>query len=953
MKKLLPLIILVLTVSAWATTYPVTDSFNGTGPLSSNWTNTAVTNQGYVPLQQNSGIVVPSTSGQQGMALYTGATFNNDQYAQATFVTHISGSLSSTGVCVHMSTNGNGVCYLADIGQLYLLAGGGGVANLNSSCPIPASGDVIRLAVVGDAYSCTDVTTDVTSTVSPGSPYTTGDPTILVDQRPSTAYALSEFQADCIPTCNTNSSIVPLIFTPPAGSYSSPQAVTITTPLSPATIYYTTDGSQPTTSSTVYTNPVQVSSPLILNAIVVASASASYSIASSPVTAIAPAFSPATGSYSSPLSVILSTTTPDATIYYTTDGSTPTTASTPYQTVITVTTSETIKAIATAPGSSASAVSSATYTITAGPTPSGHTWYVNGLGGTRYSVNATDGQCNGTSPDAYPGTGVNQNCAFNDIRYLWTDGSYTTDSNAGAPAWGWIGSGGDTYLIDCSNGAKCRIGQTGPGNNEGLGLQGNPYASGSPPPISGTANQHTRILGVNYLNCATPGLKAHVNGGYGVGDVFTLVGVSYVDVACFDIADFSSCGLSGQVNQCNKNYPLSDYASNGIQFTNQTHDTTVTDVSIHGMALHGILGATGNNVSLLRVSLAGNAGGGWNMDDGSGTTGTGNLTLSYFQVTWSGCAEEYPIVDAEPYTDCTDDFSGGYGDGIGTPSVVGTSSWFMHVDHSVAAYNTQDGFDVLHLEGRNSALFMTESMAYGNMGQQLKMGAAGTSVNNVFVGNCNAMREAIPGTPAGYNSRLSDFCRAQDVAIVLDVSDSILPTIFYYNTVYSANNIAVEVEPSTAGCTTTCYLYYENNVFLGFENSEANGYPAGVATGKRPTPIYFTGNEVLTASQSKYSNNLTYRARDNWACPNVGWQEQNAVCSNPELVDETYPLVDFANVSPLSEAATVIGEGIPIPAIDYDFIGSPRSTTAPTIGAIEQRITNEQQFPLNDPPTLF
>jgi hypothetical protein len=223
-----------------------------------------------------------------------------------------------------------------------------------------------------------------------------------------------------------------------------------------------------------------------------------------------------------------------------------------------------------------------------------------------------------------------------------------------------------------------------------------------PPPISGTASQHTKILGVNYQSCATPAAKAHINGGYGAGVVLSLVGVSYVDVACFDITDFSNCGLSGQLNQCSKNYPLSDYASSGIEFTNTTHDTTVTDVRIHGMALDGILGPTGNNVSLLRVSLAGNAAAGWNMNDGSGSAGQGTLTLSYFEVTWSGCAEEYPIVDAVPYADCTDDNSGGYGDGIGTTSGTIENSWFIRIDHAVAAYNTQDGFDALHLGGNNS-----------------------------------------------------------------------------------------------------------------------------------------------------------------------------------------------------------------------------------------------------------
>ncbi len=80
-------------------------------------------------------------------------------------------------------------------------------------------------------------------------------------------------------------------------------------------------------------------------------------------TCAAPTFSPAAGTYYEPQSVTLSCTTPGSTIYYTTDGSTPTTSSTEYTSAITVSENTTIKAIATADGMDPSPVASATYTI--------------------------------------------------------------------------------------------------------------------------------------------------------------------------------------------------------------------------------------------------------------------------------------------------------------------------------------------------------------------------------------------------------------------------------------------------------------------------------------------------------------------------------------------------------------------------------------------------------------
>jgi chitobiase/beta-hexosaminidase-like protein len=160
-------------------------------------------------------------------------------------------------------------------------------------------------------------------------------------------------------------------FSPAGGTYSTAQTVTISDATGGATIYYTTNGTTPTTSSTVYTGAITVSSSETINAMAVASGyansavgSATYTIQAAQQTpAATPTFSPAAGSYSTAQTVTMSDATGGATIYYTTNGTTPTTSSTVYTGAITVSSSETINAMAVASGYANSAVGSATYTI--------------------------------------------------------------------------------------------------------------------------------------------------------------------------------------------------------------------------------------------------------------------------------------------------------------------------------------------------------------------------------------------------------------------------------------------------------------------------------------------------------------------------------------------------------------------------------------------------------------
>src|SRR5262249_56182399 len=95
-------------------------------------------------------------------------------------------------------------------------------------------------------------------------------------------------------------------------------------------------------------------------------ATATYTIQQ---TAATPTFSPAAGTYPAAQSVTISDSTSGATIYYTIDGSTPTTSSTRYTAPVSISSTTTLKAIATATGFSTSAVGTAVFTITPPPPP--------------------------------------------------------------------------------------------------------------------------------------------------------------------------------------------------------------------------------------------------------------------------------------------------------------------------------------------------------------------------------------------------------------------------------------------------------------------------------------------------------------------------------------------------------------------------------------------------------
>jgi N-acetylneuraminic acid mutarotase len=121
-----------------------------------------------------------------------------------------------------------------------------------------------------------------------------------------------------------------------------------------------------------------------------------------PVPAATPAFSLATGTYATQQTVTISVTTVGATIYYTTDGTAPTTSSSVYSGPIIVASTETVEAIATASGYVTSAVVSATYTI-----PPDFTVAINPA-----SISVQAGQSGTTTITVQDEGGFNSNVSF-------------------------------------------------------------------------------------------------------------------------------------------------------------------------------------------------------------------------------------------------------------------------------------------------------------------------------------------------------------------------------------------------------------------------------------------------------------------------------------------------------------------------------------------------------------
>lgn len=510
------------------------------------------------------------------------------------------------------------------------------------------------------------------------------------------------------------------------------------------------------------------------------------------------------------------------------------------------------------------------------------TYYVRSDGG-------TSEQCNGLADTAYPGSGINQACA-------WSHPFWALDGNGS-----WKISNGDTVIIDTGN---YMMGYGAPNSSwcEASGA----FDCYLPPLPSGPDSLNpTRILGRGWdSGCSNP---PELWGTQRTYHILNLEGTSNAVIDCLEITDHSGCAEfhSNPSVRCERdNYPFGAWADRGI-FASDSSDVTLRHLNIHGLSGAGIHAGRISNWTVEDVRIAGNAFAGWDGDlwDGDDTN-SGTITFRRFTVEWNGCVETYP---AEQPDHCWAQSAGGYGDGIG----VGRSGGHWIIEDSVVRYNTSDGIDLLYVgvDNPGTIIDIRRTAAVGNAGNQMKVGGVSTIVNSLAVGNCGFFYQKSFAQEMG-DRESGDQCRAGGATISLNPGQNDSASITN-STIVGQGWALIEAQcittdfPDQPPCNQSESVTLQNNIFLGYPyflrddgvlaHFVGDGDPSGFTTGHVDYNIIYN-TQILSGTGS------------------------NDISQDPLFINSDLDNFDghLQSASPAIDSATSIG------APSDDFEGNPR-----------------------------
>ncbi len=580
---------------------------------------------------------------------------------------------------------------------------------------------------------------------------------------------------------------------------------------------------------------------------------------------------------------------------------------------------------------------------------SGTTWYIRLDGG-------TNTQCTGTTNAPYPGSGSGMPCAFNHpYQMLNYSGQWTKFAGGDTIQFADPATNTTPYYMGEKNGGlgtdwSAQVGGICPGPNSG-------HAAGAscilPPPPSGTALNPTRIIGQNAGSCHTsqhtglvnPTILSGIAGAFAVLDV---QGTDYVQLSCIEITQPDNCTQSGQGSGGGCADMANFVAVAGIVFeygntAQGPSNLTMQDIATDGIAGYGILGSHVNTTStdVLTASdiyIIGNGGAGWN-SDGGGCIATcesvGTMNLSYLDVEGNGCLLLKPFDVSQGLTGGTNAFNycfgqndGGYGDGF---VIIAAGNVTVNVTHSKFKYNTQDGFDGLHISDdvtTSPIINISDSWSEGNGGQTFKLGTGGasTAINNVSISNCHVLTQSatFPNNPTGWITLdVGDSCRAAGNQWAFQMKNGSSLTL------ENNTNVGYGTTMFDLGCASLNPACGSNGATVTFTNNLNVGYPDPDNAGQLASGWYLEVGMLPTTVTADH--NLWWSMRS--LCPdNSLTGETNYVCGNPLLVSGSNIDAINPNLSPGSAAS---GAGVSITGITTDYNGVTRPSP-PAIGAMEQ-----------------
>jgi len=403
----------------------------------------------------------------------------------------------------------------------------------------------------------------------------------------------------------------------------------------------------------------------------------------------------------------------------------------------------------------------------------GVTYYVRPDGGSAE-------QCTGRADAPYPGSGVNQPCAW--------DHPFRALPPMDTPRI----AGGDTLRIAAGS---YRMGYAAPGA-EACDAGGAFDCLMSPIPSGPDAAHPTRILGDSQH-------PAELWGAERPWFIVNLTDASNVEIGYLEITDHSGCVEfhSGGLACERDNPPYGDWAGYGLH-AEDSANVHLHDLDIHGLAAGGVHAGRLTDWTVERVRIAGNGSVGWDGDlwDEFGDANAGALTFRHWTVEWNGCGETWP--GRQP-AGCWAQSAGGYGDGFAT----GESGGHWIIEDSLIRYNTSDGLDFLYVRAPGSSIEIRRTRVEGNAGNQVKnYRGPFTLENSILVGACGFFE----GQPFTYNV---DACRALGDALALGLTAGDQVTVTN-NTFTSEGDCLVQAE-CYGGCNGSERARLRNNIFQG------------------------------------------------------------------------------------------------------------------------------------------